>query len=101
GQLGVGFLRRWMVWAAVIWAALFKKGGRTGWLGEGWRVILLTLLAAPFVLPPALVIVVALEAFTLFDLAIWTPLALVSRTNRVAGRPRKRVNRPTFDWKLS
>jgi hypothetical protein len=31
-ELHVPFLRRWIMWGAVRWAALFKPGGRSGWI---------------------------------------------------------------------
>src|SRR6266496_2328748 len=33
-ELEVPFLRRWMMWAAVRWGALFKPAGTKGWLKE-------------------------------------------------------------------
>src|SRR4029450_2967495 len=47
-ELRVPFLRRWIMWGAVRWAALFKLGGRSGWIREAPRVLLMTLVAAPF-----------------------------------------------------
>lgn len=51
------------MWAAVRRGALIKPRGRKGWLREGWRVLLFTLVAVPFVLPPAVHILLALLAF--------------------------------------
>ena len=41
-ELGVPFMKRWIMWAAVRWGALFKPGGRKGWLRESPRVVLVT-----------------------------------------------------------
>jgi Protein of unknown function (DUF1353) len=35
-ELGVPFLRRWIMWAAVRWGALAKPDGRRGWWKEAW-----------------------------------------------------------------
>ena len=101
-ELGVPFLRRWIMWAAVRWGALLKKGGWSGWWKESWRVLLITTLALPIVLPPAAVIVVALLAFYVVELATWAYLKLVEVASiRVRERPpRKQVNLPKPGWKL-
>ena len=83
-QLGVPFLTRWMMWSAVRWGALLKPGGRRGWLRESWRVLLFTAIAAPFVLPPALLIFVTLLLFHLFELINWV-LLRVARAVKAAG----------------
>lgn len=46
-ELDVPFLRRWIMWAAVRWVALFKQRGRKGWWPEAFRVLLFSLLALP------------------------------------------------------
>jgi hypothetical protein len=48
-ELGVPFLRRWLMWGAVRIGALTKPGGRKGWLRDSWRAIPLLLLALPSV----------------------------------------------------
>ena len=67
-ELGVPFLRRWIMWSAVRWAALFKPGGRTGWLREAPRVLLMTVVVLPFVVLPAVTILVSLAAFFARDM---------------------------------
>ena len=100
-ELGVPFLTRWMMWSAVRWGALLKPGGRRGWLRECWRVLLFTIIAAPFVLPPALLIFIVLLLFHFTELVVWVPLR-VSRAAKVrAGKEAKNVNLPTFDWRLA
>ena len=102
-ELNVPFLRRWIMWAAVRWAALSKTGGRKGWLRDGWRVLLVTLLSLPFVIPPALLIVIALAAFYLLELAVWVFISLGTAIRTAIRRrpPKKQINLPSFEWKTS
>jgi hypothetical protein len=102
-ELEVPFLRRWMMWAAVRWAALTKPRGTESWWRESWRVLLVTLMAAPFVVPPAVVIFASLALFWVFEAIVWVPLKLASRVrSKVAPRePVKEVNAPTFDLTMS
>jgi hypothetical protein len=102
-ELEVPFLRRWIMWTAVRWAALFKPRGRKGWLREAARVMLFSVVALPFVVPPAAVILVALAAFNLVELVVWIPLRLAaSAATRARGAPGpKQVNLPSFEWKTT
>jgi hypothetical protein len=100
-ELEVPFLRRWMMWAAVRWAALVKPGGLKGWWRESWRVLLVSAVALPVVLPPALLVLAALGVFFLLEALLWVPLRLAEMIKRSQGEKHpKQVNRPTFDWKL-
>jgi hypothetical protein len=99
-ELGVPFLRRWTMWAAVRWGALVKRGGWHGWWRESWRVALVTVLALPIVGPPAVVVGLGLALFQLLELVTWLPLRAWATVPRAAGRaPAKQVNRPTVDWR--
>lgn len=51
---GVSSPRRWVMWAAVRWGALVRDGGMAGWWREAHKVVPITLLALPVILPPAL-----------------------------------------------
>jgi len=100
-ELNVPFLKRWIMWAGVRWAALFKAGGRRGWWREAWRVLLVTIIALPIVLPPAVVVAAALAVFYLLEAVLWAPLKLADTVKRGLGRPTpKQVNPPTFEWRL-
>jgi hypothetical protein len=100
-ELGVPFLRRWVMWAAVRWGALVKPHGRRLWLRESWRVLPLTLVVLPIVLPPALVILVALGLFELLEAIVWVPLRLTLLMKQQLGRPiAKAVNPPELTWRL-
>jgi hypothetical protein len=102
-ELEVPFLRRWMMWAAVRWAALTKPRGLEGWWRESWRVLLVTLIAAPFVIPPALIIFLSLLLFWALEAIVWVPLKFTSflRHKITPQEPGKEVNPPTFDLKMS
>ena len=101
-ELGVPFLRRWMMWGAVRVGALVKPGGRKGWLRDSWRVIPLLLLALPIVGPPALVILVALAVFYLVELLVYVPQKLFGRKARAPQDPAaKEVNAPALELKLA
>jgi hypothetical protein len=98
----VPFLRRWIMWTAVRWAAA-KKGGLTrDWWIELPRVLLVTMLVLPIVLPPAVLILVALLAFYLLELVTWVFLKigkLVGRRIHIES-PDKQVNLPQLSFKL-
>jgi Protein of unknown function (DUF1353) len=99
-ELGVPFLRRWIMWAAVRWGALAKPDGRRGWWKEAWRVLLVTLLALPIVAPAAAVIVVTLLVFSLVELLVYIPLSIARRLRLRRSRPAKKVNPPELRWSL-
>lgn len=101
-ELGVPFLRRWVMWAAVRWAALLKPRGLEGWSHEAWRVVLLTVVAFPIVIPAAGAILGSLLLFYSVELSLWLPLRLVKVARWLLGRPSpKAVNLPKLDWKSS
>jgi hypothetical protein len=87
------------MWGAVRWAALFKPGGRSGWIREAPRVLLMTLVAAPFIVIPGVVIVLSLAAFFLLELLVWVPLQLgaVAKARLRTGTRRKEVILPRLD----
>jgi hypothetical protein len=102
-ELDVAFLRRWIMWAAVRWAALLKKGGWKGWWKESWRVILVSLVALPIVLPPAVLISIALLVFFLVEMVVWAPIKVTFEARKAIEkrRPRKEVSTPRLDWRTS
>jgi hypothetical protein len=64
-------------------------------------VLLITVVALPIAVPPAVVIGLTLGLFHVVELAVWALLKLTHRAQRHRGRvPPKQVNRPTFDWRL-
>jgi hypothetical protein len=99
-ELGVPFLKRWILWGAVRWAALLKPGGRKGWLRESPRLLLISAVALPIVLPPAVVVGAALAAFYLVELVVWVPLKLVEVAKRsTSSATVKPANVPSLRWK--
>lgn len=62
-ELGVPPLRRWLMWCGVRWGALVNPVRRAGWWRDAPRVLALSVLAAPVVVPPAGVIAVALAVY--------------------------------------
>jgi hypothetical protein len=59
--LGVGVVRRYVMWAAVRWGALFtRKNGSKGWLKDAPMVLLISSLALPFALLTGMATVPAL-----------------------------------------
>jgi hypothetical protein len=101
-QLGVPFLRRWILWTAVRWGALVKKGGTRQWWKESWRVLLVTFIALPIVLPPAIAILVFLLVFLVEELVVWLALRVWAFFQKsMLHRPAvKRVNMPRLTWKM-
>lgn len=58
-ESGVPRVLRWLVWTGVRWGALVNPARRPGWLRDAPLVLLISLLALPFVLPPVLLAVPA------------------------------------------
>ena len=99
-ELGVPFLRRWIMWAAVRLGALTNQAGRKKWWTEAWRVALIAAVALPVVTPAAVVIAISFLVFNVIDFVVWIPLAVVRRIQEKRNRPAKKVNRPSLHWKL-
>lgn len=100
-ELGVPFLRRWLMWAAVRIGALRKPGGRERWIRDSLAVFPLAILALPFLAPPAILIGVALLGFTLVEFLFYLPLLVDAELKRRRAETPKRVNAPQFEWNLS
>jgi hypothetical protein len=98
--LGVPFLRRWIMWAAVRWGALVTPEGRRGWWRDVALVLFITLLVLPVVGPAALVIVVTLVVWYIAEAIVWLPLYLVARAKNRMRKSAKRVNPPDAAFRL-
>jgi hypothetical protein len=99
-ELGVPFLRRWMMWAAVRWAALFKKDGRAEWIKEAPRVLLFTILGLLFISLPVVPILISLLLFYIAEWICWIPLKFHHSMRVQKGLPANKVNQPSITWKL-
>ena len=73
-ELQVPPVRRWLMWAGVRWGALTDPQRRPGWLVSAPGVLVVTVLAAPVVLPPSVAIVPGL---LVYGLAEWVVGRLV------------------------
>lgn len=99
-ELGVPFLRRWIMWAAVRWGALTKPADRRSWWKEAWRVALVTAMALPIVAPAGVVIALSRVMWYLVEWIIWIPLTVTHGVQERGGRPVKKVNKPTLHLKM-
>lgn len=90
-ELGVPFLLRWFMWAAVRLGSLTDRDGRPGWLRDLPAVLAVTLVALPVVALPAVAVVVGLVLFAVLEFLVW-PALLVGRRLRPDGD--RAVNRP-------
>ncbi len=66
-ESGVPVLRRWLMWAGVRWGALTSDLRRPGWAASAPGVLAVSVLAAPLVVPPAVVIAPGLLVFALAE----------------------------------
>ncbi len=89
-ELGVSFLRRWLMWAAVASATLVKS--RRFFDKRTLQLVVIAIPAIAFMLIPAVVVTAWLALFWLIELAIFLVLKPFSA---------KRVNPPKFTWKLA
>ena len=62
-ELGVPVARRWLMWTGVRWGALTTPLRRPGWVISAPGVLAITAVAAPVVVPPALLILAALAVY--------------------------------------
>jgi hypothetical protein len=93
-ELGVSFLRRWVMWGAVSLATQWIKLRRRHRLSPArlGQLLVVGLPAVAFFLVPAVVVTVWLALFWLLELIAFLALKPFSK---------KRVNRPRFSWRLS
>jgi Protein of unknown function (DUF1353) len=98
--LGVGFLRRWIMWAAVRLSVVTTPAGRRRWLRDSWQVLPIGLVMLPVLAPAALVIILTLEVFWFVEMLVWLVLLANCLVNDRANLRTKRVNRPTLSLHL-
>jgi hypothetical protein len=66
-ELGVPVVRRWLMWAGVRWGALTDPARRPGWAISAPGVLAISVLAAPVVVPPGVLILLALGVYGLVE----------------------------------
>lgn len=66
-EQGVPVVRRWLMWAGVRWGALTDADRRAGWAASAPGVLAISVLAAPVVVPPGLLIAAALLVYGLVE----------------------------------
>jgi Protein of unknown function (DUF1353) len=69
-ESGVPVLRRWLMWCGVRWGALVDPLRRSGWPVSAPGVLAISVLAAPLVVPPAVVIAPGLLVFALAEVVV-------------------------------
>lgn len=99
-EAGVPFLQRWIMWGAVRWGALVKPGGRRGWLRQAPKLLAVSVIALPMVVPPAVVVGASLVVFTVVEALVWVPLKVVEVVKRARGARAKVANPPGITWKV-
>jgi hypothetical protein len=62
-ELGVPVVRRWLMWTGVRWGALANPRRRRGWVISAPAVVAVSVLAAPVVVPPAVLVLAALAVY--------------------------------------
>jgi hypothetical protein len=62
-ELDVPVARRWLMWTGVRWGALTTPLRRTGWVSSAPAVLAITAVAAPVVVPPAVLILASLAVY--------------------------------------
>jgi hypothetical protein len=77
-ESGVSVLRRWLMWTGVRWGALTDERRRAGWVFSAPGVLAITVLAAPLIVPPGIVILPSLLVFAVAERVV----GLVAPTRR-------------------
>lgn len=93
-ELGVAFLRRWLMWAAVRLASIVRHDPASLWrqgAGPLAALVAVTVPAVAFLAAPAVVVLVFQLLFGLAELVAWALLAL---TAALRGPGRKQLNPP-------
>jgi hypothetical protein len=72
-ELDVPPVRRWLMWAGVRWGSA-ASGRRKGWWRDAPLVLAISVLAAPVVAPPALLITVSLAVYAVLETLVTAAL---------------------------
>ena len=100
-ELGVSFLKRWLMWAAVRAGSV----GEAGWkqlahpsVGSLVALVVLTIPAVVYLAAPVVLIVLALLVWFFAEWVAWLLLKVFHRRGTDAAPP-KQINRPRFTWR--
>lgn len=96
---GVPFLQRWVMWAGVRWGSVtqFRTGGLHNWWRDAPAVLVISIVALPVLLVPAVSITLSYLLFLVYEVTAWAILNLGRLAKRATGRtPEKQLNRPRF-----
>jgi len=66
-ELEVPFLRRWLMWTGVRWGAMMNPARRAGILADLPKMLLVSVLSAPLVVPVSLFVAVGLLVDIIFE----------------------------------
>jgi hypothetical protein len=97
-ELGVGFVKRWLMWAAVRAESVKDVGVRQLFApsaGSFGALVLIGVLAAVYLAVPTMAILIALLVLLVVEWVAYPFVLLIGR--RVA--PEQQVNRPSGTWK--
>jgi hypothetical protein len=94
-ELGVPFLRRWLMWAAVRLGSVPRSGPWGGGTRDAALLAVIGLPSVAFLLAPGLVVVAALAVFWLAEVAVYVGLKVFAR-RQDNGEPEKEINLPPF-----
>jgi hypothetical protein len=91
-ELGVPFVRRWVMWAAVRLGAMRREPALCG-AREGIAFIMILLVGLAVIIAPALAVLVFLFLFWVLEILCWIVLRLWPARDR-----EKQLNAPAFPW---
>jgi len=95
-SLGVAFIRRWIMWAAVRFGALRTAAGRKDWSQDAPKVIPIAIVVGVIVLPAVVTIIITLAFWYVTDKVLYWILMAVKKRQERQQKPAKRVNAPKF-----
>ena len=69
-ELGVGAVRRWLMWTGVRWGALLNPARRAGWLRTAPAVVGISVVALPLLLPATVAVLATLAVDTAVEAVV-------------------------------
>ncbi len=102
-ELGVAFLRRWLMWGAVRIGALTKERPGWDWAKTAPAILVLGVIGLIVAGPPAALIIVALVLFLMLEAITWGVLRAaraVANSLRPHRKPAVPINAPSLTWRL-